>query len=126
MYFAATDLLYNQWSGYGMTDSHFFDELISWIESNIAKKLLLDDVVIKSGFSRWYLQRIFKKHTGISLGAFIKNAQMDSAKKDIVFSEKSISDVALKYGYESQQSFTRAFSRYYGIPPAAYRKKFCR
>jgi len=109
-----------------MTDSHFFSELISWIESNIAKRLLLDEVVIKSGFSRWYLQRIFKKHTGISLGAFIKNAQMDSAKKDILFSEKSISDVALKYGYESQQSFTRAFSRYYGIPPAAYRKKSCR
>lgn len=109
-----------------MADSLFFDELIAWIESNTAKRLLLEDVASKSGFSRWYLQRIFKSHTGVTLGLFIKRSLMESARKDILSETYSIADIALKYGYESQQTFTRAFSRYYGMPPATYRKNLCR
>ncbi|MFR0653855.1 helix-turn-helix transcriptional regulator [Pantoea sp. SIMBA_079] len=105
-----------------MADSLFFDELMVWIKSNITQRLLLQEVASKSGFSLWYLQRIFKKHTGITLGLYIRKAQMESARLDIITNSNSISDIAIKYGYESQQSFTRAFSRHYGMPPAAYRK----
>ncbi|WP_435929921.1 helix-turn-helix transcriptional regulator [Dryocola sp. BD613] len=105
-----------------MVNPHFFDALIAWIEKNIAQRLPLDEVVNKSGFSRRYLQRVFKNYTGVSLGLFIKQKQMDSARADILSGNCSITDIALKYGYESQQSFTRAFTRYYGIPPAAYRE----
>ena len=105
-----------------MTDTLFFDELIAWIESNIAQRLLLEEVASKSGFSLWYLQRIFKKHTGMTLGLYIKKTKMEHASMDMLSNNNPIADIAMKYGYESQQSFTRAFSGYYGIPPAAYRK----
>ena len=105
-----------------MVDPLFFDELIAWVEKNISQKLRLEDVARKSGFSLWHLQRIFKKHTGKTLGAYIKKVQMESAGMDIISGGCSITDIALKYGYDSQQSFTRAFGQYYGMPPAAYRK----
>lgn len=107
-----------------MADPLFFDDLIAWIESNIVKRLLLSDVTRKAGFSHWYLQRIFKNHTGMTLGLFIRKAQMESVGKEILADKTPITEIALKYGYESQQSFTRAFRRYYGMPPATYRKKF--
>jgi len=109
-----------------MADSLFFDELITWIEGNIAKRLLLTDVASKSGFSLWYLQRIFKNHTGMTLGLFINRSRMESARKDIISDAGTIADIAIKYGYESQQSFSRAFRRHYGIAPATYRKNSCR
>lgn len=106
-----------------MNNSYFFTDLITWIENNITEKLLLDDIAIKSGYSKWHLQRLFKNHTGLSLGSYIKTKKLERAFFDIVNVEGTITDVAIKYGFESLQTFTRCFNRYYGFPPSKVRKQ---
>lgn len=46
-------------------------ELLLWIEVNLEKPLLLDDVAIKSGYTKWHLQRVFKQATGLINAGFI-------------------------------------------------------
>ncbi|WP_199746430.1 helix-turn-helix domain-containing protein [Erwinia sp. 198] len=106
-----------------MNEVLFCSELKMWIEDNITERLLLDDVAIKSGYSKWHLQRVFKKNTGISLGFFIKRRKLEFAYHDIMVKEESITDIALKYGFDSLQAFSRAFTRHYRFPPSRISKK---
>ncbi|WP_318377853.1 helix-turn-helix domain-containing protein [Enterobacter sp.] len=106
-----------------MNNSCFFADLIMWIESNITERLFLDDIAKKSGYSKWHLQRLFKNHTGVSLGSFIKLKKLEFASNDILRKEGTITDVAMKYGFDSLQDFTRCFTRHYGLSPSKFRKK---
>lgn len=106
-----------------MNESRFCSELILWIDDNISERLLLDDIAIKSGYSKWHLQRVFKKNTGTPLGLFIKRKKLEFAYNDLMVKEETITDIAVKYGYESLQAFSRAFTRHYNFPPSMMRKK---
>lgn len=102
--------------------SIFCSELINWIENNINERLHLDDIALKSGYSKWHLQRLFKNNTGISLGLFIKRRKLEFAYNDILTKKDTITEIALNYGFESLQGFTRAFTRRYQFPPSDIRK----
>lgn len=95
--------------------------LILWIDSNIEHRLSIEDVAKKSGYSKWYLQRIFSDETGKSLAKFIRDKKLAYVVEDLLVTNESILNLALKYGFESQQSFTRTFSKKYGFPPHQYR-----
>jgi len=103
--------------------SDFCSDLIIWIENNISERLFLDDIAVKSGYSKWHLQRLFKKNTGVSLGLFIKRKKLEFAYNDILTTKETITDIALNYGFESLQGFTRAFTRRYKRPPSDIRRK---
>lgn len=69
----------------------------------------------------YYLQRIFYSSTGKTIGTYIRERRLTEAGTDIKKGEKVL-DVAIKYGYESQESFTRAFKKFHGINPGAAKK----
>jgi len=96
--------------------STFCSELINWIENNINERLHLDDIALKSGYSKWHLQRLFKNNTGISLGLFIKRRKLEFAYNDILTKKDTITEIALNYGFESLQGFTRAFTSDINFP----------
>lgn len=106
-----------------MTDKkEIIDDLIVWMENHIDDRLDIDTVAKKSGYSKWHLQRLFYKHTGMKIGGFIRGVKLSKAASLLLKTEGPIINLALRYGYESQQSFTRSFTRKYGIPPCKYRK----
>ncbi|WP_072094089.1 helix-turn-helix domain-containing protein [Trabulsiella odontotermitis] len=98
-------------------------ELLFWIESNIQKPLFIEDVAKHAGYSKWYLQRLFSKYTGRSLANYIKRRKMELAANDLCCTSEKIIDISIKYGFDSQQSFTRAFRKIYNQSPAVYRKR---
>lgn len=100
---------------------NFISRLILWIDSNINNRLSVDDVAKKSGYSKWHLQRIFAAQTGKSLGKFIHERKLAYVVEEMLVTDTSILNLALKYGFDSQQSFTRTFTREYGLPPHQYR-----
>ena len=103
----------------GIVISH----LVLWIDSNIEHRLSVEDVAKKSGYSKWHLQRMFSDETGKSLGKFIRERKLAYVLEELLVTDESILNLALKYGFESQQSFTRTFTRKYGAPPHQYRMK---
>ncbi|HBU12893.1 MAG TPA: AraC family transcriptional regulator [Clostridiales bacterium] len=95
---------------------------IDYIEANLTKKLDLDMVAAAVHYSKHHLQRIFSKSLGLTLHDYLQRRQLTEAAKLLVFSKKSILDIALLSGYESQQAFHGAFCSMYKLPPNAYRE----
>lgn len=102
--------------------AYFMETLIEWIEDNIDKPLRIEDVAKQSGYSKWYLQRMFTGTTGKSMGTFIRDRKLTLAAEDLVNTEDRIADISERLGFDSQQSFTRIFGKKYHISPSAYRK----
>jgi AraC family of transcriptional regulator, multidrug resistance transcriptional activator len=97
-------------------------DLTRWIDTNISKPLKIEDVAERSGYSKWHLQRMFHRIMNISLGHYIRDKKLELAAHDLIISQDRVIDISVKYGYDSQQSFTRSFARKYHVPPATFRR----
>jgi len=98
------------------------DSLIGWIDEHIDKPLKISDVAEKSGYSKWHLQRMFQQIIGETLGNYIRDRKLELAANELLHTKNAVIDISFKYGYDSQQSFSRTFSRKYHLPPQAYRR----
>ena len=98
------------------------ENVIDYIERNLDSKLTLNDVAKRTCYSQYYFHRLFKEVAGMTLHDYINRRQLTRAAKFLVFSRKSVIDIALSCGYESQQAFTAAFREMYKKTPAKYRE----
>lgn len=96
-------------------------ELLNWIEDNLHLNLSAEQISKKSGYSKWYLQRMFKACTGYTMVEYIRARRLCKAAMDLKLSKKNLSDIAKSYHFSSQSSFTRSFTSYYGMSPVRYR-----
>lgn len=99
---------------------------IEYIESNITEKLDYDDIAAVAFCSSYHFQRMFSVFAGCTLGEYIRARKMTLAAAELKIPDKRVIDVALKYGYESQEGFARAFTKFHGITPSAAKKKGAR
>jgi AraC family transcriptional regulator len=80
-------------------------------------------MLAKQAYSSEYeFQKIFRIVTGITVSEYIRNRKLALAGEDIQLSETSILEIGLKYGYETAESFTKAFTRFHGTTPNSVRK----
>ena len=95
---------------------------IKLIETNLeSQDLNITFLSNKVFVSPFYLQRMFYSFIGKTIGTYIRERRLTEAGTDIKKGEKVI-DVAIKYGYESQESFTRAFKKFHGVNPGVAKK----
>lgn len=95
---------------------------IDYIEGHLTEKLDLDAIAGAVHYSKYHLHRVFSKTVGLTLHEYRNRRQLTEAAKLLVFSERTILDIALQAGYESQQAFTAAFSAMYKQSPSQYRE----
>ena len=72
--------------------------------------------------SPFYLQKGFAIITGYTMGEYIRNRRLYEAARDLVSSDDRVIDIAMRYGYETHESFTKAFTRFHGASPSAVRR----
>lgn len=90
---------------------------IDYIEKNIKNIKSIDEVSSYLYVSSYYLQVGFQIMTGYSLGEYIRNRKLYLAAVDLK-NNKKVTDVALDYGYETIESFSKAFKRFHGFMPS--------
>ncbi len=95
--------------------------LTDWIEGNLDKTLSIDEVAAKSGYSKWHLQRMFRTVTKQTLGDYIRVRRLTLAAEALCQTQRPVFDIAMQYGYDSQQTFSRVFRRQFSQTPTAYR-----
>lgn len=105
-----------------MNQANIISDLIKWIEKNLEQPLSIDHVADKSGYSKWHLQRMFKKVTGQILGTYIRHRRLTHAALALRLTSKPILDIAMQYRFDSQQTFTRSFKKQFNVTPATYRR----
>lgn len=98
------------------------NDALECIEENLYAKLNIDDISKVACLSRYHFQRVFYALTGLTVAQYIKNRRLTLAAEDLVSTDKKIIDIALKYGYENPEAFTKAFKRLHGISPSALKK----
>lgn len=81
------------------------DEITQWIASNLNKPLKIEDVAARAGYSRWHLQRIFLQVKEVCLGKYIRDTKLRLAAKDLIGANEPVTNIAYKYGFDSQQTF---------------------
>lgn len=91
---------------------------IDYIEENITEKIEYEEVAKRAYSSSFHFQRVFGIMCGITLGEYIRRRKLTLAGHDLLSKKMKIIDVALKYGYETPESFSRAFYKFHGIMPS--------
>ncbi len=102
----------------------FNHQLMWWIEDNIEQKLMLETVARRAGYSQWHLQRLFRSYTGISLGTYIRQRKLTASAIALLDGNMPMMDIAIKYGFESQQTYCRTFRRLYDLSPGVFRRSY--
>ena len=95
---------------------------IDYVEEHLTEAVDYRQVARTAACSEAYFQRIFGILCGMSLGEYIRNRRLTLAGAELAATGSRVIDVALKYGYESPESFTRAFVRFHGITPSEARR----
>ena len=99
-----------------------FVKAINFIEQNLESKLTLSQVAAEVAMSSWYFSRLFSMLAGMPFGDYVRRRKLSEAANRLMSGEESILDVALRYEFASQQSFTRAFTQCFGCSPGEMRK----
>ena len=90
---------------------------IAYMEEHLNDNIAIEDVANHVHMSSFYLQKGFKLMTGYSLGEYIRNRRLYLAALDLVAGKEKVINIAYRYGYDTPESFSKAFSRFHGVSP---------
>ena len=103
---------------------HWIDDIqnaINYMEENLLEDIGIEEVAKHVHSSKDHFQTIFGVVTGFSVGEYIRNRRLTLAGQALAEGKTKVIDAALQYGYETPESFTKAFSRFHGATPSAVR-----
>ena len=95
---------------------------IDYIEKNLAETIDLKAVQSVTSMNVAQFQKTFLGITGLTVGEYIRNRRLTLAAFELMGGNSSILDVALKYGYDSAEGFSRAFKTFHGVNPNDIKK----
>ena len=99
-----------------------FQESIDFMEQNMTEDPDIEEIAGKAALSPFYYQRIFGALCGMTVGEYIRARRMTLAAQELNRKDVKVIDVAVKYGYDSPDSFTKAFQKFHGITPSQARE----
>jgi AraC family transcriptional regulator len=94
---------------------------IEYIEDNLDNKIELKELADKAFLSKYHFHRVFHSVVGEPVAEYIRKRRLKEAASELITTDDKIVDIALKYQFSSQEAFTKAFKRIYGVPPREFR-----
>lgn len=90
---------------------------ITYMEEHLLEDINYEDAARDIFASSYEFHRAFSFLTGMTANAYIRNRRLSCAGRELVETDARITDIALKYGYDTPESFTKAFTRFHGVAP---------
>ena len=97
-------------------------QAIQYIEEHLREELTIREIAQQAALSPFYFQKGFAMLCGMTVGDYIRQRRLSAAGLEVLTTDRKIIDIALDFGYDSPDSFTKAFTRFHGLTPAALRK----
>lgn len=104
------------------TNDYRLAQIIEYLERNYYQIITLEDMAKRFHLSTSYLSRYFKQNTGMGFSRFLMNIRLRHSVKDLLYSNDTISQIAMKNGFANTKSFTSLFKESYGVTPHIYRE----
>ncbi len=98
------------------------NDSIAFMEDHLTAEITLSDTARSVNLSAFHFQRAFTLLTGMSPSEYLRKRRLSQAGAELQHGNEKVIDIALKYGYDSPESFTKAFVRYHGFSPMQVRK----
>ncbi len=110
-----------------MENKELITKAVEYIQKNPKENLSLENIAAEAGFTLTYFDWLFKTHTGYSPVEYSRVYKLTrSALALRRFPDKSVLDIALDFGYQSPESYARAFKSFYGVSPSEYRERLAK
>jgi len=106
-----------------MNYTHYIRVSLEYIERRLTKRIALEDVADRACFSLFHFHRLFSEITGYTMKDYIRARRLSEAARELVDTPAPIAGIAARYGFESQESFTRAFKRQFKVTPGRLRRE---
>ena len=94
---------------------------IDYIEAHLTDDIDYREIASNGFYSCYHFQRMFSILCGYTLGEYIRLRRLSVAGAELASGKEKVIDVALKYGYDSPDSFAKAFQKFHGITPSQAR-----
>ena len=94
---------------------------VDYVEAHITEDLDYNEIAKQAYSSPFHFQRIFSILCGYTLGDYIRMRRLTLAGNELASTNAKVLDIAVKYGYVTQESFSRAFTRFHGVSPSQVR-----
>jgi AraC family transcriptional regulator len=99
-----------------------FAKVLDFIETHLDESLSVERLSREANFSKFHFHRQFSAYVGASASRYVQLLRLKRASRRLVFDPKArIIDIALEAGFETPESFSRAFKREYGRTPSQFR-----
>ena len=106
------------------TNSKHINACKEYIYSHIKERITIENLAEEYGVSASYLSRLFKKETGVSVSAYIREQKIAVAKNLLRFSDYSMIEIANRLSFSSQSHFIQQFRETVGMTPKKYRDMY--
>ena len=94
---------------------------IDYIEKHLCENIKLSEIAKQSHFSQFHFHRLFRKTVGTSVMEYVRKRRLSEAAMELAETDEKITNIAFKYQFSSEESFSRAFKKLYGASPRDYR-----
>ena len=94
---------------------------IAYMEEHLTDEIGVQDVAEAVYLSPFFLQRGFSLMTGCGIGEYLRCRRLYQAACDLQRTDDKVIDIALRYAYDTPESFTKAFTRFHGATPSQLR-----
>ena len=92
---------------------------VDFIEAHLLDNITYVDVAKQVNMSPYEFHRTFRFISGITPGTYIRNRRLSLAGQELLYTDIKVTDLAMKYWFDSADGFTKAFSRFHNITPSA-------
>lgn len=99
------------------------NQALKYVEDHLTEEIDFSEVARRAFCSEYHFKRMFSFLADVSLSEYIRRRRLTLAAFDLKDSNAKVIDVAIKYGYRSPDSFTRAFQGLHGITPSESRNQ---
>lgn len=92
-------------------------QAIQYIEQNLQEELTIRDIAQQAALSPFYFQKGFSMLCGMTVGDYIRQRRLSVAGLEVLTTDRKIIDIALEFGYDSPDSFTKSFAASMDLHP---------
>ena len=99
------------------------NRVFDFIEENLESDLSLSKVAENALYSPFHFHRVFKYITGETLNDYVSRQRIEKSALDLLHKSITVSELAHKFGFSDNSSFSRAFKKYFGVSPTEFKKQ---